>query len=553
MVKKIFYIVSVLLLLAIILWTYRIEVVVWTIPKIVKITQPVAEYKQVIWPEGPSNPDTSIENRKPNIILILADDLGFNDVSFYNGGAGDGTLMTPNIDRIGKEGVAFNNGYAASASCSPSRASLMTGRYSTRFGYEFTPFYKVGQTIFRWIDEIENPKLKNQFTQIDNENFVDDDEYGGMPSSEITIAEVLKQHGYYNAHIGKWHLGGVKGQLPTDQGFDDSLQLLSPLYLPKEDPSIVNAYTDSGIDRMIWAASQFSVRFNGGEAFEPGGYITDYYTDEALKVIEKNKNQPFFLYLGHFAPHNPLQALKKDFEHFHHLTDKSDHQLRVYSAMIRSLDRSVGKILDSLEKNEISENTLIIFSSDNGGANYIHLSDINKPYRGWKLTHFEGGMHIPFMARWPAEIKSGIIFDHPVHQNDIFSTFAAAAGATIPNDRIIDGKNILPFIKENKAPHNTLFWRQGRLQTILHHQWKMIFDKNQKKTWLFNLKTDPTERKNLTDQMPDKIKLLQGLLEEHNSQQLEPNFLSVVATPILIDKHDGEEYEDSDEYTFWDN
>ena len=133
MLKKIFFGFLLLILLAITLWINRVEVVVWAIPKIIKFTQPVAEYKEVVWPEGPSDPELPLKERKPNIILILADDLGFNDVSLYNGGAGDGTLMTPNIDRIGKEGVRFNNGYAASASCSPSRASLMTGRYATRF------------------------------------------------------------------------------------------------------------------------------------------------------------------------------------------------------------------------------------------------------------------------------------------------------------------------------------------------------------------------------------------------------------------------------------
>ena len=143
---------------------------VWAIPKIIKFTQPVAEYKEVVWPEGPSDPELPLKERKPNIILILADDLGFNDVSLYNGGAGDGTLMTPNIDRIGKEGVRFNNGYAASASCSPSRASLMTGRYATRFGYEFTPFYSIGRTIFKWIDQIENPLIRTQFAEISEEN-----------------------------------------------------------------------------------------------------------------------------------------------------------------------------------------------------------------------------------------------------------------------------------------------------------------------------------------------------------------------------------------------
>ena len=184
---------------------------------------------------------------------------------------------------------------------------------------------------------------------------------------------------------------------------------LSGLYLPKNDPIVVNAKTNEAIDNMVWSASQFSVSFNNSEAFEPGGYLTDYYTDEAIKVIEKNRNRPFFLYLGHFAPHNPLQSLKEDYDHFHHLQGDDQHKLRVYSGMLKSLDRGIGKILDALENLGISDNTLIIFSSDNGGADYIHLSNINKPYRGWKLTHFEGGMHIPFMAKWPNKIEAGSV------------------------------------------------------------------------------------------------------------------------------------------------
>lgn len=551
--KKILYAAIVLFLLGTIAWTCRVQIIVWALPSIMNFTQPVAPHREVIWPDGPSSSNESIENRKPNIILILADDMGFNDVSLYNGGAGDGSLMTPNIDRIGNEGVIFNNGYAASASCSPSRASIMTGRYSTRFGYEFTPFYKVGLTIMKWMNETNDESLKTQFSLDTETNFIGSGEYAGMPSSEITVAEILREQGYYNAHIGKWHLGQSSGTNPTSQGFDDSLQLLSAFYLPKNDPNVVNAHTDAAIDRMVRAAGQFSVTFNAGEAFEPGGYITDYYTEEAVKVIEKNKHQPFFLYLGHFAPHNPLQSLKEDYDHFSHLSEKNEHELRVYSGMLRALDRGVGKILDTLEEQGLSENTLIIFSSDNGGANYINLSDINKPFRGWKLSHFEGGMHIPFMAKWPGKIKPGTIFDYPIHQNDILPTIAAAAEASIPTDRIIDGKNILPFIENNQPPHETLFWRQGRLQTVLHKEWKMISDTNQEKLWLFDLSKDPTEKNNLANQMPEKVQMLENLLMKHNDQQMEPNFSSIVATPILIDKHAGEEYEDGDEYIFWDN
>ena len=551
MVRKIFLIFLLGIFFIFIAINFRVQIAMSIIPILINFTNPIAVNENITWPDGPESNSQSINDRKPNIILILADDLGFNDVSLYNGGAGDGNLQTPNIDRIGKGGVTFTNGYAASASCSPSRASIMTGRYSTRFGFEFTPFYRFGYTLMKWMDPTFDP-LKSQFKDASDENFLDED-YVGMPASEITIAEILKQEGYYNAHIGKWHLGGIKGQSPIEQGFDDSLQLLSPLYLPKNDPDVVNAKTSATIDKMVWASSQYAVRFNGGKAFEPGGYITDYYSKEAVKVIEKNKNRPFFLYLGHFAPHNPMQSLKNDFDHFHHLNNDDQHNLRVYSGMLRALDRGIGDILNALEQNNLTKNTLIIFSSDNGGANYLELSDINNPYRGWKLTHFEGGMHIPFMAKWPKKIKSGQIFDYPIHQNDILPTIATAAEAPIPTDRVIDGKNLFPYLKNNMPPHENLFWRQGRLQTVLQNQWKLIRDKNIDKKWLFNLKNDPTEKVNLALLNPSKVSELEALLDNHNLGQKEPNMESVIATPILIDKHTGQKYAEGDEYTYWDN
>ena len=553
MIKKLSIVIISLLILALVLWINRVNLLVWGLPFVIDTARPVAENIEVNWPDGPSD-DEKIVTNKPNIILILADDLGFNDISLYNGGAGDGTLMTPNIDRIGKEGVIFNKGYAASASCSPSRASTMTGRYSTRFGYEFTPYFKIAQTFAQWVNDIDDPVLKSEINKNASEEFVD--LYStGMSPEEITIAEVLKNEGYYNAHIGKWHLGVIEGTTPTDQGFDDSLQMLSGLYLPKNDPNVVNAKTNEAIDNMVWSASQFSISFNNSKPFEPGGYLTDYYTDEAIKVIEKNRNRPFFLYLGHFAPHNPLQSLKEDYDHFHHLQGDDQHKLRVYSGMLKSLDRGIGKILDKLENLGISDNTLVIFSSDNGGADYIHLSNINKPYRGWKLTHFEGGMHIPFMAKWPNKIEAGSVYDYPIHQNDILPTVAEAAGAQIPNDRIIDGKNLIPYINNEikTPPHETLFWISGRLKTVMHNEWKLIKDEKINKNWLFNLSNDPTERNNLAEANPIKVSELELMLFNHMKEQSPPVFQSSLSIPVLIDKHGGQEYVEGDEYLYWDN
>ena len=495
-------------------WQNRINITVWALPKILNIVSPVLSEGSSNWQQGPSFENKILDTR-PNIILILADDLGFNDVSLYNGGAGSGSLITPNIDQIARDGVMFKNGYAANAMCAPSRASIMTGRYSTRFGFEFTPLFPGAVQLMKWISDIQDDELK---IEIEEKLYEDAKDIfsAGIPTEEITIAEVLKDAGYYTAHIGKWHLGRVGGSHPNDQGFDDSLFMEGGLYLPENDKRVVNAKTSHPVDSMVWAKGQFSASFNKSPTFAPGGYITDYYTDEAIKVIEKNKHRPFFLYLAHWAVHNPLQALKSDVAAISHHT--TGHNLQVYSGMITALDRSVGRIVDALDKNGLTENTLIIITSDNGGASYIELADINDPYRGWKLTHFEGGTHIPFMAKWPDQIQAGIEFIPAVHHNDIFQTIAAAGNAKVPMDRILDGVDFLPFVNGSKDGilHETLFWRQGHQQTVLHKGWKLIRTSRADQKWLFHLDIDPTEQNNLITDYPNKVAVLDKLLNAHN-------------------------------------
>ncbi len=550
--KKLAGTIVVVALAGAIAWQYRVELLVWGAPKIRHTVFPIQANVPTAWSKGPDTPSAPPAARPPNIILILMDDMGFNDISLTNGGAGDGSVMTPNIDAIARRGVNFTNGYAANAVCAPSRASIMTGRYSTRFGFEFTPFPKVGATIFRWMQDIEHPALPSFIDQAAVDALPDMKELG-MPSEEITIAEVLKDAGYYTAHIGKWHLGGASGMRPEDQGFDDSLYLSGVLYLPEDDPDVVNAKrAEDGIERMVWTFADYSAQFNGGKPFQPDGYLTDYYTNEALKVIESNRNRPFFLYLAHWGIHNPLQAKKEDYDALAHI---EDHHLRVYSAMIRSVDRSVGAITAKLEALGLAENTLILLTSDNGGAGYIQLPDINKPYRGWKLTHFEGGTHVPFMAKWPARIEAGSTLAAPVHHIDLYNTIAAAAGGTVPSDRIIDGADLMPFITgaDTGIPHRTLFWREGHQQALQHDGWKLIRAERPDKRWLFNLTEDPTEQTNLATQMPAKVAELEALLAAHNAQQMAPRWPSVVDSPQLIDKHGGQPYVEGDEYIYWPN
>ena len=528
------------------LWIFKREIGLALLPIAININNPVAENQEIDWPIAGSD----LKEDKPNIILILADDLGFNDVSYYNGGAADGSLLTPHIDSLAKEGVAFLNGYAASPVCSPSRAAIMTGRYSSRYGFEFTPYPAQAAKIMNLLREDgELGTINLEDVQWDEVGLT----VGGLPNEEITIAEMLKENGYYTAHIGKWHLGGfTDGMMPNDQGFDDSLMLNSSLYFPKNHPDIVNAKIDSAIEDMVWASSQYAASFNGSEPFQPGGYITDYYTDEAVKVIDNNKDRPFFLYLGHFAPHNPLQSLKKDYEKHSHM---ENHTLQVYAGMIEALDRSIGKIVSTLEKNGLTENTLIIFASDNGGAGYIGLDDINKPYRGWKLTHFEGGMHIPFFAKWPAKIKKNMRYDKRIHHTDIFSTILGAANIEPPKEITIDGVNLIPFLTNEKRgePHETLYWKNVTYQAIIHDNWKLMRSKYpKKKEYLYNLGKDPYEQNNLAMSEPEMKSLLHEKLNIHIGSMPEPSWPQSVFMPVVIDKPQTK-YKEGDELIYWPN
>jgi uncharacterized sulfatase len=297
----------------------------------------------------------------------------------------------------------------------------------------------------------------------------------------------------------------------------------------------------------------FAASFNGGEWFEPAGYLTDYYTEEAVKVIDANKDRPFFLYLAHWAPHTPLQATKADYDALSHI---ELHRERVYAAMIRALDRGVGQVLDALRRNGLEDNTLVLFTSDNGGAGYIGLPDVNRPFRGWKITLFEGGIHVPYFVKWPARIPAGRTVDDPVHHFDVFATAAAAAaGAALPADRRIDGVDLVPFARgeADGVPHETLFWRSGASQSALVRGWKLNVSNPPGRVWLYDLAADPTEQNDLSEERPDKLAELQAALAAHNAEQAPPLWPSRAAFAINIDKDLSVPDAPDDEYIYWSN
>ncbi len=508
--------------------------------------------EDIAWSGGADPMGRAPADRPPNVVLILADDLGWNDLTFGGGGVANGSVPTPNIDSIAAEGATFTNGYAANATCAPSRAALMSGRYGTRFGFEFTPT-PPGMIQLTGLAASTQTQTRLRHGMRHEDAAEIPYEEMGMPASEITLAELLGEQGYHTAHIGKWHLGRESGMAPHDQGFDESLLMTSGLYLPEDHPDVVNSKQDfDSIDQFLWAAMRFAAQYNGGSVFEPGGYLTDWYTEQAVQVIDANRDRPFFLYLAHWAPHTPLQATREDYEALSHI---ENHRERVYAAMIRSLDRGVGQVLRALERNGLDENTLVLFTSDNGGAGYIGLPDVNRPFRGFKITLFEGGIHVPYFAKWPARISPGTEIAAPVHHFDMYATAASAAGAPLPDDRTIDGVDLLPHItgEATGQPHRSLFWRSGASRSALVDGWKLNKSDPPGRSWLFDLEADPTEQRDLAAERPDKLAELMAAMDAHDAEQSPSAWPSRVMMPVNIDKDRSRPDAPDDEYIYWSN
>jgi arylsulfatase A-like enzyme len=551
--RKIFFrllIVFILIVVAIGIWFSQNW---YKMPKYISyLKNPTIENVTIEWENGPE----TRTNFKPNIIVVLVDDLGFNQISSYGGGMSNGNFKTPNIDNLANDGVLCTNGYSSSPICSPSRASLLTGRFPTRFGYEFTP------TTSSMMKAISLFSKKNEVADgiyYDNreENIIDIEQMG-LPQSEKTIAEMLKPEGYHNIHIGKWHLGHAKDFLPRKHGFDESLRIdQGSLFLPEDDKNVINAKLEfDPIDKVLWGNLPYAVNFNEGPRMNPDGHLTDYLTNEAVKAIEKNKNRPFFLYLAYWAVHSPLQAKKEDYEK---LSFIENHEERVLASMVLTVDRGVGKIRDVLKKNNIDDNTIIIFTSDNGAPGYIGLPDLNKPYRGWKLTHFEGGVHVPFMVSYPNKIPKGTTYSGRVSSLDILSTVASVAGVDMNRNDLkeieFDGTNVLPYLIGEKEgePERVLFNKSGNYSFIIKEGWKLQVDLVQNKKWLYNLNEDPTEQINLIKSDLKKLNELEKILNKKLSEQVKPIWPSLLDWPIFIDKTLDEKVNKNDEYIFWAN
>ena len=516
-------------------------------------TARVAAPRDIAWQQGP---DTSLVNpadRPPNVILIVADDLGYNDISTFGGGVAGGRLQTPHIDALAAQGAVFNQSYSGSSTCAPSRAMLMTGRYPRRTGFAFTPMPpSMGRVVTAIADEMDRTlpdALYNPAVAANKPPY----ERQGLPAEEVTLAESLQSRGYHTVHIGKWHLGRAHGMAAHEQGFDESLLMASGLYLPEDHPDVINARVNfDPIDQFLWSALTYANSYNSGDEdrFEPGGYLTDYWTDESVKVIKANRHRPFFLYLAHWGIHTPLQATKADYEA---VGDIQPHRLRVYAAMTRALDRSVGRVMAALEEEGLADNTIVIFTSDNGGAGYIGLTDVNAPFRGWKITHFEGGIRVPLFIRWGSQIPAGVKIDTPVAHIDVLPTVLAAVNESLPHSREIDGENLLPLITggpdaQRDWGRETLFWSAGHNRIVRHRDWKLQVAARPEKQWLFNLAEDPTEQRNLAPERPGKVAELIALLDAHAADARPPLYQAEIEAPVAIDKDLSVPFEPGDEW-----
>ena len=421
--------------------------------------------------------------RQPNIILLVADDLGYGEL----GCQGNAEIPTPNIDSIAKIGARFTSAYVTAPLCSPSRAGMMTGRYQTRFGHEFNPTGK----------ENLNPII-------------------GLPLSEKTLASCLKEAGYATALVGKWHLGSVAKFHPMQRGFDEFFGFLHEghYYAPPHTDN-VTSYLRTNEPPY----NEDNPLMRGTNIITEKEYLTDAFTREATGFIERQSKKPFFLYLAYNAVHSPMQAQKKYLDRFKNIPDL--HR-RVFAAMLANLDDSVGAVLDKVRELHLERDTLIFFISDNGGPTE-ELTSSNKPLRGGKGQLWEGGIREPFLMQWPGQFPAGIVFTNAVSSMDIFYTSIFAGQGKFPDDRVLDGVNLIPYLTgENlDPPHPVLFWRYGKNIALRKADWKLVRQSGPD-FHLYNLATDISETKDLAAQKPEVVKELKSAMDELDKQMVAP-------------------------------
>ncbi|TMU57334.1 sulfatase [Flagellimonas algicola] len=402
--------------------------------------------------------------KQPNIVLLFADDAGYADFGFQ----GSKEMITPNLDKLAAQGVRFTQAYVTHPTCGPSRAGLITGKSQYRFGYE----------------ENNVPTFMSAVSAADGDEM-------GLPVEEITMADYLKQQGYSTAIFGKWHLGGADRFHPTKRGFDE-------FYGFRGGARSYFEYTEEPKE------PQNKLERGFGKFKEHDGYLTDVLADEAILFIEKNvkADKPFFAFISFNAVHTPMDAKPEDLAQFPNLTGNR----KIVAAMGLALDRAVGNIMDKLKELDVDDNTIVVFTNDNGGPSDKNGSS-NYPLSGIKSNHLEGGIRVPFLMKYPGKLKSGIIYDKPISTFDLLPTFYKAAGGNLEDLKDIDGVDLLPYINgtNNERPHETLFWKRDARAAIRKGDWKLIRFPD-RPTQLFYLPNDEKEMKNLSAVEPERFR-----------------------------------------------
>lgn len=432
-------------------------------------------------------------NRPPNLIVIMTDDQGYADVGFN----GCQDIPTPHLDSIARNGVRFTSGYVVYPVCSPSRAGFITGRYPQRFGYERNPRFQPGNPV------------------------------SGLARTETTLADALGKVGYRNGIIGKWHLGAHPDLHPLKRGFHEFFGHLGggARYFPEE------LTLQQATGEMNEGDSYRLRMLRNFEPVRTTQYLTDEFSDEAVRFVTRHKDEPFFLFLSYNAPHTPMQATEKYLSRFAHIPNE---RRRTYAAMVSAVDDGVGRLLATLREQGLEERTLIFFLSDNGGPTQANASN-NRPLRGVKSDPWEGGIRVPFAAQWPGRLPKGMVYDHPVLSLDIFATIAALAGAPTDPARPLDGVNLLPYLTGERkgAPHEAVYLRkfdQGAF-AVRRGDYKLVIPRAGAAPQLFNLAADLGETNNLAATSPEILRELEQLRAAWTKQLIEPVFPGLMTGP----------------------
>ena len=452
----------------------------------------------------------------PNIILIIVDDLGYSDLASY----GNKNVRTPNIDALGTRGARFTQAYVTSPICAPSRMGIITGRYQQRFGAEFMLYDKFDRSVKKKIIRhfLSFKKKPPGIATLKPDFFLDRSVYvTDLPASEITIAEMLKQKGYATGYVGKWNLTSSPTVYPDMHGFDYAYYFDGALSRYVDDPVDTSLYINM---HLPWAFSEIPAWAprHGSTAIKEGrtivkdpGYLTFSLAGKGIDFIERNKTKPFFLTLSFNAPHDPFQVPKT---YYNRIQTETDSVRRVYSGMIEALDDAVGSVLRKLEQEGLTDNCLIFFTSDNGGATYTRATD-NAPLRGGKATHFDGGIAVPFFMKYPNGLPARQTYTRPVSSLDIYSTIAAVCHTSLANDRAYDGVNLLPYLSNDSLiPHQDFFWRSGYSKAFRRGHWKLYVNEKNKVRLLFDLASDPAEKSDQSKKQPAKLQELEDALKD---------------------------------------